>query len=82
MGSTLQVVMFLAPIIVLVSPLLRNGVPLVFTPLEIIALVGGAISIGLVGADGESTWLEGAALLAVSIMVAAAAWLWPIAAMA
>ncbi len=81
MGSTLQVVMFLAPIIVLVSPLLGNGVPLVFTPLEIIALAGGAISIGLVGADGESTWLEGAALLAVSIMVAAATWLWPIAAM-
>ncbi len=82
MGSTLQVVMFLAPIIVLVSPLLRNGVPLVFAPLEIIALAGGAIIIGLVGADGESTWVEGAALLAVSIMVAAAAWLWPIAAMA
>ncbi len=56
--------------------------PLVFTPLEIIALAGGAIIIGLVGADGESTWIEGAALLAVSIMVAAAAWLWPIAAMA
>ncbi len=81
MGSTLQVVMFLAPIIVLVSPLLGNGVPLVFTPLEIIALPIGAIIIGLVGADGESTWVEGAALLAVYIMVAAAAWLWPIAAM-
>ncbi len=81
MGSTLQVVMFLAPIIVLVSPLLGNGVPLVFTPLEIIALPISAIIIGLVGADGESTWVEGAALLAVYIMVAAAAWLWPIAAM-
>ncbi len=81
MGSTLQVVMFLAPIIVLVFPLLGNGVPLVFTPLEIIALPISAIIIGLVGADGESTWVEGAALLAVYIMVAAAAWLWPIAAM-
>ncbi len=81
MGSTLQVVMFLAPIIVLVSPLLGNGVPLVFTPLEIIALPIGAIIIGLVGADGESTWVEGAALLAIYIMLAAAAWLWPIAAM-
>lgn len=78
MGSTIQVVMFLAPVIVLVSPLLGNGVPLVFTPLELIALAGGAIVIGLVGADGESTWIEGAALLAVYLMVAAAAFLWPV----
>ena len=78
MGSTLQVVMFLAPVIVLISPLLGHGVPLVFTPLEIIALAGGAIVIALVGADGESTWVEGAALLAVYIMVAIAAFLWPV----
>ena len=77
MGSTIQVVMFLAPVIVLVSPLLGHGVPLVFTPLEIIALAGGAIVIGIVGSDGESTWVEGAALLAVYLMVASAAFLWP-----
>jgi Ca2+:H+ antiporter len=81
MGSTIQVVMFLAPVIVLVSPLLGHGVPLVFTPLEIIALAGGAIVIGIVGSDGESTWVEGAALLAVYLMVASAAFLWPIAGM-
>lgn len=80
MGSTIQVVMFLAPVIVLVSPLLSDGVPLVFTPLELIALAGGAIVIALVGADGESTWVEGAALMAVYLMVAAAAFLWPVAA--
>jgi Ca2+:H+ antiporter len=78
MGSTIQVVMFLAPVIVLVSPLLGHGVPLVFTPLELIALAGGAIVIALVGADGESTWIEGASLLAVYLMVAAAAFLWPV----
>ncbi len=81
MGSTIQVVMFLAPVIVLVSPLLGHGVPLVFTPLEIIALAGGAIVIGLVSNDGESTWVEGAALMAVYAMVAAAALLWPVAGM-
>jgi Ca2+:H+ antiporter len=53
----------------------------VFTPLEIIALAGGAIVIGIVGSDGESTWVEGAALLAVYLMVASAAFLWPIAGM-
>lgn len=80
MGSTIQVVMFLAPVIVLVSPLLGHEVPLVFSALEIIALAGGAIVIALVGADGESTWVEGAALMAVYLMVAAAAFLWPVAA--
>jgi len=78
MGSTLQVVMFLAPVLALVSPLLGDGVPLVFTPLEIIALAGGAIVISLVAADGEATWMEGAALVSVYAMVAMAAFLWPL----
>ena len=43
---------------------------------------GYAIVIGLVSNDGESTWVEGAALMAVYAIVAAAALLWPVAGMA
>ncbi|MSO43902.1 MAG: calcium/proton exchanger [Thermoleophilia bacterium] len=78
MGSTLQVVMLIAPIIVLVSPLFGAQVPMVFTPLELVALGGGALVIAVVAADGESNWIEGAALMAVYVMVGLAAFLWPV----
>lgn len=77
MGSTLQIVLFMAPVIVILSPLLASGVPLTFTAFELVALAGGAIVFGLVAADGESNWVEGAALIAVYLVVALTALFWP-----
>ncbi|MEW6583434.1 MAG: calcium/proton exchanger [Actinomycetota bacterium] len=77
MGSTLQIVLFMAPVIVLLSPLLADGVPLTFSFFELTALAGGAVAFGLVAADGESNWVEGAALVGVYLVVALTALFWP-----
>ncbi|MBI3893581.1 MAG: calcium/proton exchanger [Candidatus Wallbacteria bacterium] len=65
MGSSMQVALLLAPILVLVSNLTAKSMTLVFKPLEV-AAVGISVAITtIVNLDGESNWLEGAQLLSV-----------------
>jgi Ca2+:H+ antiporter len=64
-GSSLQIALFVAPVLVFVSLLLGNPMTLLFNEYEL-AAIGAAILITIViSIDGESNWLEGAQLLAV-----------------
>ncbi len=70
--SPLQVVLVLAPILVLISPLVAASTfTLVFSPLLLAILAMTAIITVVVVFDGESTWLEGSALIALYVVVAA-----------
>lgn len=73
LGSSLQVALFVAPVLVFIS-LLMGGetLLLVFTSFELIALIASAVVAAFIALDGESNWLEGAMLLAVYIMLAIA----------
>lgn len=65
-GSTIQVALFVAPILVLISPLLGHPMTLIFhNPLELIAIAAVAFSVNAIAQDGETTWFEGVLLLAV-----------------
>ena len=68
-GSSLQVALFVAPVLVFVSLLLGNKMTLVFNEYELAALVGAVAVATFISMDGESNWLEGAQLLAVYIIV-------------
>lgn len=69
-GSTLQIALFVAPVLVFVSLLIGNPMSLIFNSYELVGL-GAAVSIAaLVSVDGESNWLEGAQLIAVYMIVA------------
>ncbi len=69
-GSSLQVALFVAPVLVIAGALLGQPMDLVFTPLEV-AAVGAAIGISaLIALDGESNWLEGALLVLVYLILA------------
>ncbi len=69
-GSTLQIALFVAPVLVFVSLLVGNPMSLIFNSYELVGL-GAAVAIAaLVSIDGESNWLEGAQLIAVYIIVA------------
>ena len=69
-GSSLQVALFVAPVLVLLGALLGKPMDLVFTPLEV-AAVGAAVGISaLIALDGESNWLEGALLMIVYVILA------------
>jgi Ca2+:H+ antiporter len=69
-GSSLQVALFVAPVLVLLGALMGQPMDLVFTPLEI-AAVGAAVGISaLIALDGESNWLEGSLLVLVYVILA------------
>ena len=71
-GSSIQVALLVAPVLVFASMLMGHSHPLDlhFTPLEIIALVISVAVLALVSQDGESHWMEGAMLLAVYFILA------------
>jgi Ca2+:H+ antiporter len=69
-GSSLQVALFVAPVLVLLGLVLGQPMDLVFHPLEV-AAVGAAVGISaLIALDGESNWLEGALLTIIYVILA------------
>jgi Ca2+:H+ antiporter len=72
-GSTIQVGMLVAPILVLLSYRLGHPMNLVFgNPIELIAIAGAAFIVNSIAQDGETTWFEGVLLLAVYLLFALA----------
>lgn len=65
-GSSIQIALLVAPVLVIVSYLMGTPMNLVFTnPLELIAIAGAAFIVNAIAVDGETTWFEGVLLLAV-----------------
>lgn len=69
-ASSLQIALFVAPVLVFISLLFGNPLQLIFNQLELVALVAGVMITALVSEDGESNWLEGAELLAIYFILA------------
>lgn len=63
-GSTLQIAMFVAPILVLISLTFSTPMPLVFTMPELISMVTAVLLMIVISNDGDTNWFEGATLLA------------------
>jgi len=76
-SSSLQIALFVAPILVFLSLLMGHPLTLVFNPFELAALLSAVIICYFVAADGESNWLEGAALLAVYVIFGLAFFIFP-----
>jgi Ca2+:H+ antiporter len=72
LGSSLQIALFVAPLLVFLSLLMGNPLTLVFNQFEIVALFVGVLIAAFVAQDGESNWLEGAQLLTVYVILALA----------
>lgn len=73
-GSSTQVALLVAPLLVLVGVLMGQEVTLVFPLFQVVALTVATIVSAIVTLDGESHWFEGMQLLALYAMIAAAAW--------
>jgi Ca2+:H+ antiporter len=69
LGSSLQIALFVAPVLVFISLLYNQRLLLVFNDFELIALVGASLIAAFIALDGESNWLEGAMLLAVYLII-------------
>jgi Ca2+:H+ antiporter len=74
LGSSLQVALGVAPVLVFASLLTAHSFDLVFPTIQVIALAAAVTITALIAADGESNWLEGAQLMAVYAIVATSFW--------
>ena len=78
LGSSMQVALFVAPLLVFISLAAGNPMSLVFNPFELAALGAAVVIAALISLDGESNWLEGAQLLIVYIILALAFFYLPV----
>lgn len=76
-SSSLQVALFVAPLLVFLSLLMGHPLTLIFNQFELLALGSGVLIAALVASDGESNWLEGTALLGVYAILGLAFFLLP-----
>jgi Ca2+:H+ antiporter len=66
LGSTIQIALLVAPVLVLASFFLGHPMNLVFeNPLELIAVAGVAFAVNAIAHDGETNWFEGVMLLGI-----------------
>ena len=73
LGSSTQIALLVAPLLVFAGVLLGQDMNLVFRPFEVVALALATIVAAIITLDGESHWFEGVQLLAVYAMVAVGA---------
>lgn len=76
-SSSLQIALFVAPLLVFISLVMGNPLQIVFNQFELLALLAAVVVSALVSSDGESTWFEGAALLAVYLILGLSFFLFP-----
>jgi Ca2+:H+ antiporter len=67
-GASTQVALLVAPVLVFLGVLMGQKMDLIFSPLELIAIVMAIYLTRTLTYDGESTWLEGLMLIAVYVM--------------
>ena len=79
-GSSIQIALFVAPVLVLLSYWIApRPMDLVFTPAEVIAVALAVLITEQMAGDGESNWLEGAMLLALYAVLGIVFYLLPVA---
>ncbi|MGI9037506.1 MAG: calcium/proton exchanger [Gemmatimonadota bacterium] len=77
-GSSIQIALFAAPLLVFMSYFIGpKPMDLVFTPFEVVAVGLSVGIIALISQDGESHWMEGVQLLAVYVMLGMGFWFLP-----
>lgn len=68
-GSTIQISLLVAPVLVIASALIGHPMNLVFTsPLELVAIGTVVFAVSSIAQDGETTWFEGVLLLATYLL--------------
>ncbi len=71
-GSSMQIALFVAPVLVFLSYAIGRPMDLLFTTFEVITVGMSVAIVSLVAADGETNWMEGVLLLAVYVIFAIA----------
>ncbi len=70
LGSSLQIALFVAPVLLFASYLFGRPMDLEFTLPEVVAVAAAIFIVEQISSDGESNWLEGVQLLSVYAILA------------
>ncbi len=69
-GSAIQIALFVAPVLVLVSQFVGpDPMTLVFNQFELVALVAAILITVMISIDGRSNWLEGIQLISLYVII-------------
>lgn len=77
-GSSLQIALFVAPVLVLAGWFLGQPMDLNFNPFELVAVAVAVLITNSISADGKSNWLEGTLLLAAYAVLGLAFYFHPV----
>jgi Ca2+:H+ antiporter len=78
MGSSMQIALFVAPVLVLVGWIIGQPMDLNFNPFELVSVMVAVLITNSISSDGNSNWLEGTLLLASYAILAAAFYYHPV----
>jgi Ca2+:H+ antiporter len=70
MGSSMQIALFVAPVLVIAGHLMGTPLGLEFTILEVVAVMLSVAAVSLLVLDGKTNWFEGVQLLAIYLILA------------
>lgn len=76
-GSSLQIALFVGPILVLAGWLMHQPMDLDFGPLDLLAVAVSVLIANSISVDGRSNWLEGVLLIAAYAVLALAFFFYP-----
>lgn len=68
-GSSLQIALFVAPVLIFLSYLFGRPMDLEFTMPEVVAVVASVYILFQISGDGETNWIEGIQLLSVYVIL-------------
>ena len=77
-GSSMQIALFVAPVLVIAGWIIEQPMDLNFNPFELVAVTVAVLIANSISSDGESNWLEGSLLLATYAVVAIAFFFHPV----
>jgi Ca2+:H+ antiporter len=77
-GSSLQIALFVAPVLVLAGWFIGQPMDLNFNPFELVAMAVAVLIVNSISADGKSNWLEGTLLLATYAILGLAFYFHPV----
>jgi Ca2+:H+ antiporter len=72
MGSSMQIALFVAPVLVIAGHVIGRPLGLEFTILEVVAVMLSVAAVALLIHDGKTNWFEGFQLLAIYTILAIA----------
>ncbi|GAA5834669.1 hypothetical protein JCM3766R1_003635 [Sporobolomyces carnicolor] len=76
-GSSIQIALFVIPLLVILGWIMNKPLSLLFDPFESIILFLSVLMANYTMQDGRSNWLEGFLLMMVYIIIAVSIWFYP-----